>query len=185
MCSIVFLHANYLRFEAPATSWGFSYFLILFYLYILNMVPTQPPLIYCSTYVQRRAGLYGYQPAVVYQDTSSSIKARQDYLVGGKVPKSGNRVETVPAPTVRSPTRRWSYTTVTCGGPRSVPYRLPGWLFSLCEHLWAQAGWYCGISYGVLDPLVPTILPPPSVGLPKLDLMFGCGSLLHLDFTII
>lgn len=51
--------------------------------------------------------------------------------------RQASESETAPAPAVRSPTRRPSYTIVTYV-PRSSPRRLPGWLFNLCEPLWPR-----------------------------------------------
>lgn len=59
-------------------------------------------------------------------------------------------------------------------GPRSVPSRLSGCWFSLCEALWAQVNCYCGCSCGVLG-LSGFYNPssPSSARFPRLCLMFG------------
>jgi hypothetical protein len=47
-----------------------------------------------------------------------------------------------------------------CRGPKSVPCRIPGWCFSLCEPLWSKVSRFCRFSCAILDRLAPTILPP-------------------------
>ena len=66
-----------------------------------------------------------------------------------------------------------------CRGLKSVTCRLSGCRFNLCESIWAQVSWFCRFPCGVLDPCGsynPSTLS--SAGLPKLSLMFSCGSLL-------
>ena len=106
------------------------------------------------------------------------IKAGQGDPVGGVGPQKPVKVsETGPVPAVRSPTRGPSYTTVTS---RSVPHRLPSYLFSLCELLWPRL-------VDSLSFLITSLTPfgshnpflPSSSGFSKLGLMSGYGSL-HL-----
>lgn len=65
-----------------------------------------------------------------------------------------------------------------CIGPRSVPWMLPGWQFSLCETLCGQVIWFCRCSYGVLNPpgsKNPSY--PSSSGVKSLYLIIAYGSL--------
>jgi hypothetical protein len=63
-------------------------------------------------------------------------------------------------------------------GPRSIPCMLSGWLFSLCEPLWARGSWFCRFPCVVIDPF-DSFKPscPSSTGFSKLYIRFGCGSL--------
>jgi hypothetical protein len=83
--------------------------------------------------------------------------------------------ETALAHAVKIPPRRPIYRA-----SRSVPCRLSGWLFGLCEPLCARVNWFCGFSYGVMY-LAGSYnhSSTSSTGLLKLYLMFGSESL-HL-----
>ena len=110
------------------------------------------------------------------------IKAGQGNPVGGKGSQKRTKSQRYPLlPLLGIPTRKPSNTTVTyIQRPRSVPCTVPGCQFSLCEPLWAQAGWFFRFFCGVLDP--SGSYNPSSLSfarLPKLCLIFGCRSL-HL-----
>jgi hypothetical protein len=98
---------------------------------------------------------------------------------GERSQKHATELETAPALTVRNPTRRSIYTTVT--NAEGLGKSHAGFLVvSTVSRSPYEPKLVNFVGFLLISsiPLVFTILPPPpSTGFPKLHLMFGCGSL--------
>jgi hypothetical protein len=93
-----------------------------------------------------------YQVAVRL-GASLPIKTGQANPVGKKESQHQERVRDSATPTVRSPTRIPSYTTIAYM-QRTYVRCIHGCLFSLCKSLWGLVSWFCGpYSCDVLLPL--------------------------------
>lgn len=102
-----------------------------------------------------------YQPTLESQGTVwlnefSLIEDWQDSPAKGKQYKGRQQSQRQPLltflgdPHAQQPT----HLLHMCRGPRYSPCILFGWLFSLCEHPWAQVSLLCRSSCGVLDPTI-------------------------------
>jgi hypothetical protein len=121
--------------------------------------PSPSPHYPSPTHFSKGKTSHGYQTTMAYHkrlDTSPCIEAEPS--LSKRSLNQAKESETAPNPTARSPTRRPSYTTVTCVQRTWVsPMQAPQ--FRLCEALWDQVGWFCRLPCAALDPLAPTIVP--------------------------
>jgi hypothetical protein len=84
--------------------------------------------------------------------------------LGERAPKAGNRIRDSQSLLLLLGVPHEDQATQLlhmCRRPRSVACILSSWWFSLCEPPWAQISWFYRFSCAVLDPLIPTTLPPP------------------------
>lgn len=140
----------------------------LFLLHVYS-VKGRPPMDISKTWHQVRVRL----------SISPCIRIEQSNPVWGiGYPKLATESETASAPTVKSPTRNQATQLKhICRGPRLIPCSFPSCWLSLWELLWAYISWFCGFSYGILDPSDSySPFSFSSAGFPELCIMFDCRS---------
>jgi hypothetical protein len=91
-----------------------------------------------------------YQVAVTL-DTSLPSKGGQGHPIGGKGPQGRQQSEIPLFPLLGVTQDQTTQLQHMCRGPTSIPFRLPGWQFSVCEPLWAQLNWFCGFTRYIIE----------------------------------
>lgn len=124
---------------------------------VLLHVPHLYPLLHFL--FRKREASHGYQPALAHQDAvklgvSSPIEAGGGSPVGAKFHKRNQQSHRQPLLPLLGVSHEDQAAQLLhlCTWLTSVLPRLPGCWFSLCEHLWAQVGWFSRFSCGVLSP---------------------------------